>query len=343
MNHTPPNPAKETLFAYFAHKVTPLERQQVEDWLKLTDDTALYFAMLDEWERHHPQFQPDFQQAHARYMGFIETTPQLLDPAANEVASHEPPVADEPRVHRVTWFHSRAWLGIAASVLLILGLWVSKDGWYYKTLTNDFKQLQSVNLPDGSQVLLGTNSSLRYRRFGFEQGTRQVWLNGEARFSVVHTASNQRFTVQMPGRLLVEVLGTQFVVNSRPNATRVALVTGRIRMRSPRSVRPLDMKPGDVVTVSAKGVSKKRVPFDAPARVTWQDHRFIFQNTSLTDVAQQLHDVFGIKLRIDQPALMARTVTGTFQAETANDIIQALTLMMNLHVEKTQNTYRLTQ
>lgn len=336
-------PAKETLFAYFAHKATPLERQQVENWLKTTAATTLYFDALDEWERKHPQFQFDLLQAHERFARFRQESTQVGDLELVVPEQNEAVPDAEPPVYRVEWYRSRAWLAIAATFVLLMGLWASTDLWYYKTLTNGFGQLQTLKLPDGSGVVLGTNSTLRFRRFGFERGTRQVWLRGEAQFSVTHQRNNQRFTVQMPDQTLVEVLGTEFVVNSRANATRVTLITGRIRMTTPQSLLPVDMTPGEVVTVATKGLTKKRLAPTATAQVTWQDHQFAFQDTPLSDVARQLHDVFGITLQIDQPDLMTRTVTGTFQAETADDIVQALTLMMDLRVEHSRKTYTLTQ
>lgn len=338
-----PNPAKETLFAYFAHKATPLERQQVESWLKTTTDTTLYFSFLDEWERKHPQFQPDLQQAQQRFARFMQESTQLSDLEGVNAETNEVILNIELPIYRVGWFRSRAWLSIAASVMLLLGLWLTTDLWYYKTLTNGFGQLQTLKLPDGSGVVLGTSSTMRYRRFGFGRGIRQVWLRGEAQFSVTHQLNNQRFTVQMPDQTLVEVLGTEFVVNSQANATQVTLVTGRIRMTTPQSAKPVEMKPGEVVTVAKKGLTQKRLAPTATAQVTWQDHQFAFQDTPLADVARQLHDVFGITLQIDQPDLMARTVTGTFRAETADDIVQALTLMMDLRVEQTRKTYTLRQ
>lgn len=339
MNYAQPHPAKAVVFAYFARQATPLERKAIETWLTTDEGTTLYYTYLDEWERQHPQFYPDADAARLRFAQFRQDPNQSQLPATIPLQRVVEPIERQP----TRWLTSRWFIGLAASVLLLMGLWLSFDFWYYTTQTNGYRQIRSVSLPDGSGVLLGANSSVRYARFGFTRGVRRVWLNGEAEFNVVHEPDSQQFTVETPDHTVVEVLGTVFVINSRRNTTRVALETGHIRLTTRQTTKPLLLSPGDVVTVSAEGQLKTQLPTITPAHVTWQDHRFVFTDTPLTDVANQLHDTFGVTVQIPQADLMTRTVSGTFQAETADDLLQALTLMMNLHVDQSKMVYVLTQ
>lgn len=339
MNHAQPGPTKAVVFAYFARQVTPLERQAIETWLTTDKGNALYYTYLDEWERQHPQFYPDVDAARHRFAQFMQS------PIQSESASarlHSAPAGPAPAETPVRWLWSSWGMRFAASIGLIVSLWLTTDYWYYTTHTNGYRQIRSVSLPDGSGVLLGANSSVRYARFGFATGTRRVWLDGEAEFRVIHQTDGQRLTVETPDHTIVEVLGTVFVVNSRRNSTRVVLETGRIELTTPRITKPLVLAPGDIVTVSAEGQPKKQRLAVVPTRVTWHNHRFVFTDTPLTDVANQLHDTFGVTVQIPQADLMDRTVSGTFQAETADDLLQALTLMMNLHLNQAQNAYILT-
>lgn len=340
MNHAQPGPTKAVVFAYFARQATPLERQAIETWLTTEEGTRLYYKYLDEWERQHPQFYPDTEGARQRFNQFMRSPIQAE--SVDSVRS-DGEITPKSTIRSTPWLWSRWGLGLAASVALFMGLWLTGEYWYYTTQTNGYRQIRSVSLPDGSGVLLGANSSIRYARFGFTGGTRQVWLDGEAEFDIVHQPDSRRFTVETPDHTVVEVLGTVFVVNSRRNSTRVVLEKGRIKLTTPRTRRPLVLSPGDVVTVSAQGPLKMQRPSVTPARVTWHDHRFVFADTPLTDVASQLHDTFGVTVQIPQTELMTRTVSGTFQAETADDLLQALTLMMNLHLEQSRSVYVLTR
>lgn len=339
MNYSQPGPPKAVVFAYFARQATPLERQAIEAWLTTEEGTVLYYTYLDEWERQHPQFYPDADAARHRFSQFMRSPGQL--DSVNEHSS-ETPIKSVRSLKSTHWLRAGWGLGLAASVALFVVMWLTTDYWYYTTQTNGYRQIRSVVMPDGSGVLLGANSSVRYARFGFTRGIRQVWLDGEAEFQITHRPDSQRFTVETPDHTVVEVVGTVFVVNSRRNSTRVVLETGRIKLSTPRISQPLVLSPGDMVTVSARGQLKMQHLAEPPSSVTWHDHRFVFTDTSLTDVANQLHDTFGVTVQIPQADLMTRTVTGTFQAETADDLLQALTLMMNLHVDQSRTVYVLT-
>jgi ferric-dicitrate binding protein FerR (iron transport regulator) len=335
MNDSPNRPTRTILFTYFAQQATPLEREQVANWLKTPEGLEDYFTVLDEWERQHPQFQPDLDRATDRFRA-------LRQQPRPPVSAEETPTS-RPARRRIGGWPFGGWLSIAASLVLLGGLALSYPAWYYQTWSNGPGEVQTIALPDGSGVLLGTQSTLRYARFGFSRGTRRVWLTGEAQFRVTHQTNHQRFTVQMPDQTTVEVLGTVFVVNSRRNTTRVMLETGRITLTTPRTNRQLLLAPGDVVTVGAQHLPRReRMPKAAP-RVTWQDHKFVFENTPLSDVATQLQDVFGVRLSSPQPEVMQRAVTGTFEAETAQDLLDAVALMMNLNLQKTTRGYVLTR
>lgn len=341
MNEPQVYPTKATIFAYFAHKATPLERQQVESWLTTPEGATLYFTYLDEWERQHPQFQPDLTRAHERFLQFMQQTDQetVSVPFKTEPSPTDPVFT----VQAQTWFQAHARLAIAASILLIGSLWLSIDYWYYITWTNGYRQIQTIRLPDGSDVELGANSSLQYARFGFGRGTRNIWLTGEAQFRVTHQPDNQRFRVHTPDQTVIEVLGTVFVVNSRRNTTRVMLKTGQVRMTTPVATGSCLLSPGDLVTVSKEKKLQKQRFNPESARVTWHDHQFIFHDTPLSELITQLHDTFNVNIVVPHPELRNRRLSGTFEAETADELVQALGLMMNLKVEYSPGSFTLTQ
>ncbi len=332
---------KAVVFAYFANQATPLERKQTENWMATEEGLAMYFNYLDDWECQHPQFYADVDQARQRFWDFIHQPSQLTDVNCDhELPSSAP---EQPTTRLINWLPTRWLMAVAASLLLLIGLWMTFDNWYYQTLHNGYSQIRSVQLPDGSGVVLGVHSSLRYARFGFGTGTnRQVWLTGEARFEVEHQPNDQLFTVQTPDQITVEVMGTTFLVNSRRHTTQVTLEKGSIQLIATQLRKPLRLVPGDIVTVSAKGqFHHKRQPV-SPAYVTWHDHRFVFNDTPLSDVVAQLHDTFGVTVQIPHAEIMTRTVSGTFRAETPDDLLQALALMMNLQLSKNRSLYRLT-
>lgn len=341
MNDPQMTPPKSVIFAYFANQATPLERKQTENWMETDEGLVMYFRYLDEWERQHPQFYTNTDQARQHFWDFMHQPNQTLNVECDQRSSKQF-VFEEPDYQPTRWLSTRWLITVAASLLLVSGLWMTFDKWYYTTLYNGYGQIRSVQLPDGSGVVLGVQSTLRYARFGFGSGTRQVWLTGEARFEVVHQPNDRRFTVQTPDQTTVEVFGTTFLVNSRRHSTRVILEKGRIQLKTTQSEKALVLLPGDVVTVSEQGrLEYKRQPVN-PTQVTWHDHRFVFNDTPLSEVVAQLNDTFGVTVQIPQPEIMTRTLSGTFRAETPDDLLQAVALMMNLQLLQKHSVYVLT-
>ncbi len=326
---------KAMVFAYFAHQATAMERQQIEAWVKTKEGLEAYFTFLDEWERQFPQFQANLEEGRGRFTAFMR---EQVDVGNSE--NETIPVLEElPGKPRYGWMRRNSrWL-IAASFIVMAGLWFSKDLWYYRTRTSPGNQALAIRLEDGSEIELSANSSLRYPRFGFGSSSRDVWLRGDAEFKVVHLSDDNRFKVHLADQTVIEVLGTEFMVNSRSKATRVMLKTGSIRLTSPDSGSPLIMKPGDLVTISSERKIRKEQLGARQAEITPTVRSFEFRDTPLKEVARQLYESYGVSVGIKEESIRNRTVSGSFQAETAEDLLEAIGEMMKLKIEKIPGGY----
>lgn len=342
MNESQPQITREIVFAYFAHRATPMERQQIESWLKTKEGAEAYFTYLDEWERQFPQFQANLEKARTDFAFFVRGGGEkAFSDEGNEPMATVVPIAENGQS---LWRRAKIFLSaVAASAVLVVGMWLGKDFWYYKRLTSRVGQTLSIRLNDGSHVQLGANSSLKYPRFRFGGRTRYVWLEGDAEFKVAHLSSAERFVVYTPDQTAIEVLGTEFRVNCRQKSTKVLLRTGSIRLTNPMAARPLLLKPGDLVTVTDEKRIQKEKFIQQPDTQNSAVRKFLFKNTSLKEVAEQLNDVYGVSVSIAQPELLTRTVSGTFQAETAADLLEAVSEMMKLELKQTAEGYTLQQ
>src|SRR5262249_789825 len=86
----------------------------------------------------------------------------------------------------------------------------------------------SIQLSDGSRVILGPDSRLTIRS-DYGAKTRAVELVGDAYFDVRHDA-DKPFSVRV-GRALVEDIGTTFAVESDAgDTTTVAVISGSVRL-----------------------------------------------------------------------------------------------------------------
>lgn len=314
--------AKNIIFNTFEGKATPMQQKMVEEWLAKTENTELYFKWLEEWERETPQFLPDNEQA---YQAFLSKT---------SLATHENKLIAEKQITSKSHFGKSLWFKFVASIVFFIGFWLLKDQILFKEYKTSFGEIKNITLPDESTVILNANSSLRVSRFGFGKNTREVFLQGEAEFAVKHTIDNQNFLVKTPDQLVVEVLGTEFLVYARQRGTKVALHKGKVQLHSLKEnqAQVLAMKAGEVVTVDKKGAFKLQVEENVEVYKAWQEHQFIFDHTSLQEIMYKIEENFGVKIQIKDTLLAQRTITGTYQAQSAEELLQALEVILDVQL-----------
>lgn len=245
--------------------------------------------------------------------------------------------ADEPQVGRVIqWYQRPYWAAIA--VLLLISLlsvawWQSNADTSYQTA---YGKIQEIRLPDGSAVTLNGHSMLRVANHLADNPVREVWLDGEAFFAIakrhgakfiVHTATAQ-----------VEVLGTEFNVNSRQEQTYVVLNEGKVQLTATNQPAVM-MQPGDMATVTptSSQIQVKRV---APALYdAWKESYLILDGKSLPEIISSLQDTFGVTIKLDDAQLTQKKLTGKLQTRVIEDCIDNLALILDAEVKKDGTTY----
>jgi transmembrane sensor len=331
---------KAVVFDYFSGRVSPLQKKSVEDWLAELSNRELYYQWLHEWEMNRLQTTVNWQLVYEKTAQRInETTPAGID--------QKPPPTGWTIRRPGRWMGRNGLLAASVALVLLTGGWLFRDTLLYRTVRTSFGETRSLTLPDGSLVTLNANSSLRYARwFGLSidvggwtlaadaarEHPRRVELSGEADFSIRHTPSHQRFIVVTPKGLNVTVLGTQFTVFSRERATRVALRSGRVQLTTRLHTQPpLIMQPGDLATLNRQGRLALTRTQHPEYMASWKDHRFDFAQTSLREIADLLHDNYGLAVTIDSQQLASRTISGSFTARNANELLQLIAQLLQIN------------
>ena len=322
---------KNILFEHFAGRTTPLQRIVISEWLQTAENQEVYYKWLEEFENCFPQIIADKEVGKSKFFDRISQLQELeiLNETDDYVEEISIPIWKKP------WFK---W-AVAAMLFLSFGMtfYVQKDNILYKNYQTAYGETQTINLPDGSRVTLNANSLLRLKRFGFVSAPiREVFLDGEAEFSVKHKLDNQRFIVKTSQKLEVEVLGTEFSVFARTRGSKVVLTKGKVKVNYGvgKQQHSIMMKPGDLVSLDKKGEVKLKEIQNVKVYTAWKSHRFIFDNTSLEEITYQIEETFGVHIQINSADLANRTVTGTFSAEQADDLIAILQELLTLQYEK---------
>lgn len=316
---------KNTCFQYFSGNVSPLQRKMILEWLEEnSSNQEIFYQWLAEWESEHVQFMPDENAAAKEILNRLDCV---------SVDTVTPGEMIFPK--QSFWMLKRKWW-VAASVLFVMAasLYLFQDNIRYAKYETVYREVKEFNLSDGSHVVLNANSSLLVPRWGFEKGDRDVTLKGEAAFSVIHTKANQRFLVHTDGQFNVEVLGTEFSVYSRNNTNKVELKKGSVKLlfNKQENLNPILMKPGDIASIGTEG--KFLLKHQQPANnfIARKDHRFVFDSTSLNDAVNYIQEFFGDKIIIYDDLLMERRITGSFKAESSEEILSILAEMYNMEI-----------
>ena len=140
----------------------------------------------------------------------------------------------------------------------------------------------TATLDDGTQVLLGANSRLEYPESFSSTGCREVYLVGEARFTVAH--DKLRPFVVISNNVQTQVLGTVFDVNAYPGGcATVTLYQGRVRVRESESSKECDIRPGQqAVLIRQKGLNVSSV--NTVEAGSWAEGLFDYDDASLEQV-----------------------------------------------------------
>ena len=188
----------------------------------------------------------------------------------------------------------------------------------------------SLQLPDGTRVLLGPMSSVRYAS-DFGASSREVTLEGDGYFDVADNDA-QPFTVHAGEAVIVD-LGTAFAVQS--DAVRGVAVTvtdGRVRLShsgtasSPQAAA-VELVAGERAVLAIGTRTPARDSSDMEQSLAWTRGLLVFRDALFADVSVALQRWYGVTAIADS-SLRARRITATFDGDTRETVLQAIALSL---------------
>ncbi|MEM9896353.1 MAG: FecR domain-containing protein [Bacteroidota bacterium] len=186
-------------------------------------------------------------------------------------------------------------------------------------------------LPDGSMVHLNSKSSIEYPK-KFKKDVRTVRLVGEAYFDIAED-SNRPFKVIFDG-FEVEVLGTQFNVNSSLQDPEVALLEGKIQLFNRGTDKSIILKPGEKVSMNLMGGDFILSSFDSDHVSGWKDGILSFQDASFTEVLSKLNAWYGIEIALaNQPKSFDWSYTASFRNESLANVLRSMSTLRDFDYE----------
>ncbi len=182
----------------------------------------------------------------------------------------------------------------------------------FKEYTTLPGQKAQIRLSDNTLVELNVASTLRVPE-SFGAGTRRVYLEGEARFTVIANRANP-FIVNTE-MATIEDLATVFNVRAYPESrsTSVAVTDGRVNVSSRNSQwdDKATVDVGEVVTVGADGATQTGKFLDSLDHVGWTGEVLKFNDVPLSQVVVELSRWYNVEYKIMDPSLATNRVTMT--------------------------------
>lgn len=207
---------------------------------------------------------------------------------------------------------------IAAVVLLFWGgtkLFETnpeEDTITYQTLFVPAGQRAELILPDSTRVWVNARSKLVYP-VNFGKGTRQVELNGEAYFDVIHN-EQQPFVVKT-SQMDIQVLGTEFNVTAYSSSSdfEVSLLRGSIELSSPRLSTNYRVKERENVRLQDnKLIINTIADYDY---FRWKEGLICFNNESVSTIIEKLRLYYDINIEVDNQKFLGSRYTGKFRSK----------------------------
>lgn len=306
------------------------------------EDTALWEA----WLQRHPDRAEEASQAVMMLQSLY--LPEENLPAAEFAAEQRRfqtflenhparPAGKQKQLLPRTWYRLAAVLA-GFLVLAGAGIWWQAKSNSWVTYQTGAGEKSKILLPDYSVVHLNANSSVRVKKEWTGSQPREVWLEGEAYFDVQHkpVTGSARFTVHTR-KVNVEVLGTQFNVLESNGQTEVVLSTGRIRLDVINDNQRLVMKPGDMVKISGKSAAVTQRLVNPEVYTAWKDSRFVFDNTTVAEIATLLENRYGVTVVFADTSLLQRRFTFRMPDNNLELLLKTMSKSLDLTVTRENN------
>ena len=164
----------------------------------------------------------------------------------------------------------------------------------YNTISTPRGGQYQINLPDGSNVWLNSESSLKFPTVLLDEALK-VELKGEAYFEIKSRMKNNvrlafivASTTEDGKNQEVEVLGTHFNIKSYSNESTIqtTLLEGSVRVTNLNSNKVNLLSPGQQAIINNNNT--KIADADLEEVMAWKKGNFIFNNMPLLEIIKQL-------------------------------------------------------
>jgi len=288
-------------------EISKADRESFTEWLR---ESPLHVAELLRIAHVHDALE--------RFDLWAGVATGVTDEASNVVPLRE--VEEPSREIGARPARSRVWVwAVAAGTCLvgILGIWLalgSRD----EVIATELAERRQIMLDDGTVVQLEPETKLRVK---FEERERLLVLDrGRALFRVAKDP--QRPFRVSTNDTSVRAVGTAFGVESGEQGVIVTVAEGKVAVwRSSSEAGAQPLVAGQQLTVHSSGTVEPVRSVDTARALAWAQGQLVFENDTLARVIEEFNRYNRTQLRISDPQLAARRVSGVFEATDTETLL----------------------
>jgi len=202
----------------------------------------------------------------------------------------------------------------------------SKEELIYNTLTVPYGKRFDLLLSDGTQVTLNSGTSLKYPVQFLKRKNRQVFLDGEAFFSVAKDSVNP-FIVNT-NQLNVRVLGTKFNLSSYPEdqVVNTTLLEGSVSIYNEQDTYDSSnaslLEPGFKAEWNKYNRQILVEEADIAMHTDWLNGKIILRHVPFKNIVKKLERHYNVKIVNNNPKLDEELFTASFDIETIDQVFK---------------------
>ncbi len=221
---------------------------------------------------------------------------------------------------------------VAAIWLIAVNLFLPQQMYLLDGLTSDYYtqtgELRNVQLSDGSEVLLNTNSAISV---DYNKSKRQIILHhGLARFSV---AKDRRRPFEViVDNLNVRALGTIFqVYRSAENNIKVTVQEHAVAVNLMSSQSDtVTVQTGQQLYIQQKNSLSVPTAVELNQETAWQHRRLVVNDQPLSDLIKELERYRNGRIFLSDSQLKELRVTGVFSLNDPETVLTSICEALNL-------------
>lgn len=189
----------------------------------------------------------------------------------------------------------------------------------------------TITLPDGTKVMLNSDSQLSYLPKNYNKKRREIKFKGNGYFQVAEN-KERPFLIDSEA-FKVQVLGTVFNLSAYTNSPSVelSLEEGSVLFFSSLTKKSVILKPDQKAILNLKnGTFSVETEENIKQASAWTRGELIFRNIPLSEVIKDIELYYGVQITLEEEAFSSDLFTGIIPTSGINEALEILEISYGL-------------